>query len=65
VVGVRSCQAHAAGKSRDSCPAFTEPIIHAWQIPYRLLAEPSESNFASGIQELGATTHAHALLLGE
>src|SRR5437660_10591205 len=37
VVGVRSYYAHQDGKSRDSCPIFTEPILRAWQIPYVLL----------------------------
>src|SRR5438067_13705169 len=37
VVGVRSYFAFQQGKSRDTCPVFTEPILAAWQIPYTLL----------------------------
>jgi sulfopyruvate decarboxylase TPP-binding subunit len=65
IVGVRSYRAHAAGKSTDNCPAFTEPILHAWQIPYALLSDPDDSGFAAGVRELAAATGARALLLGE
>jgi sulfopyruvate decarboxylase TPP-binding subunit len=65
IVGVRSYRAHSAGKSADNCPAFTEPILHAWQIPYALLADPDESGFAAGVRELATATGARALLLGE
>jgi sulfopyruvate decarboxylase TPP-binding subunit len=37
VVGVRSWQAHQQGKSADTCPVFTEPILQAWRIPYSFL----------------------------
>ena len=37
VVGVRSYRAHQAGRSRDTCPVFVEPIVQAWRIPYVLL----------------------------
>jgi sulfopyruvate decarboxylase TPP-binding subunit len=39
IVGVRSYHAHRQGKSADSCPVFTEPILRAWQLPYVLLDE--------------------------
>jgi sulfopyruvate decarboxylase TPP-binding subunit len=65
IVGVRSYRAHAAGKSSDNCPAFTEPILHAWHMPYTLLADPSEAGFAAGVEELATTTGPRALLLGE
>src|SRR6516162_2052543 len=38
IVGVRSYFAHQRGVSRDTCPVFTEPILQAWKIPYRLLS---------------------------
>lgn len=34
LIGVRSYRAFKAGQSADNCPAFTEPILNAWQIPY-------------------------------
>jgi sulfopyruvate decarboxylase TPP-binding subunit len=37
VVGVRSWQAHQQGRSADSCPIYTEPILQAWRIPYTFL----------------------------
>jgi sulfopyruvate decarboxylase TPP-binding subunit len=37
VVGVRSFFAHQRRATSDSCPVFAEPILRAWQIPYRLL----------------------------
>ncbi len=36
VVGVRSWYAHQQGKSMDTCPIFTLPIVEAWQLPYVL-----------------------------
>jgi sulfopyruvate decarboxylase TPP-binding subunit len=37
IVGVRSHYLHREGKTADSCPVFTEPILQAWQIPYVVL----------------------------
>src|SRR5436190_1628524 len=36
IVGVRNYYAHQEGKTRDTCPVFTEPIMRAWQVPYTL-----------------------------
>src|SRR5262245_20372174 len=36
IVGVRSWYALHEGKSSDSCPVFTEPILQAWRMPYTL-----------------------------
>ena len=65
IVGVRSYRAHVAGKTADNCPAFTEPILNAWKLPYTLLGEPDDSGFATAVCELAASTSARALLLGE
>jgi sulfopyruvate decarboxylase TPP-binding subunit len=65
IVGVRSYAAHQAGKSVDTCPVYTEPVLTAWKVPYSLLAEPDEAGFAAGIRELVGTAGARALLLGE
>src|SRR3954468_12514872 len=54
IVGVRSYRASAAGQSKDNCPAFTEPILKAWQVPYTLLADADEAGFAAGVRELAA-----------
>src|SRR3954447_18951854 len=52
IVGVRSYQAHLAGKTADNCPAFTEPILRAWQMPYKILADADEAAFAAATREL-------------
>ncbi|HJZ89429.1 MAG TPA: hypothetical protein VKE40_01060 [Gemmataceae bacterium] len=65
IVGVRSYQASAAGKSADSCPVFTEPYLKAWQLPYTLLADADEAGFAAAVRELATAPGARALLLGE
>jgi sulfopyruvate decarboxylase TPP-binding subunit len=65
IVGVRSYRSHAAGKSTDNCPTFTEPVLEAWQLPYTLLADPDEPGFAAGVRELATSPAARALLLGE
>jgi sulfopyruvate decarboxylase TPP-binding subunit len=37
IVGVRSYYLFREGKTADTCPVFTEPILRAWQIPYTVL----------------------------
>jgi len=37
IVGIRSYLAHRAGKSKDNCAIFTEPILKAWNVPYEVL----------------------------
>jgi sulfopyruvate decarboxylase subunit alpha len=34
VIGVRSYYLHQEGKTTDTCPVFTEPILRAWQLPF-------------------------------
>jgi sulfopyruvate decarboxylase TPP-binding subunit len=34
VIGVRSYYLHQEGKTSDTCPVFTEPILRAWELPY-------------------------------
>lgn len=65
IVGVRSYRAHLAGKTADNCPAFTEPIVRAWQVPYTILADADQAAFGTAVRELAEATGARALLLGE
>jgi sulfopyruvate decarboxylase TPP-binding subunit len=66
VVGVRSYYAHRKGASTDSCPVFTEPILQAWQIPYRLLDERhGPADLAEAYREAAAAGRAGAVLLAE
>jgi sulfopyruvate decarboxylase TPP-binding subunit len=48
IVGVRNYFAHQRGTTRDTCPVFTEPILQAWKIPYRVLSQEN------GLAELTA-----------
>lgn len=65
IVGVRSQKAHRAGKSKDNCPVFTEPILQAWQVPYTLLADADEASFPAAMGELALSHGARVVLLGE
>jgi len=65
IVGVRSYRPFLEGKTTDNCPAFTEPILRAWQLLYTILAEPDEAGFGAAVQELAGAGGARALLLGE
>src|SRR5579859_183778 len=37
VIGLRGYHAHRGGRSSDTCPKFTEPILNAWGLPYAVL----------------------------
>ncbi len=37
LVGARGQLAAARGQSGDTCPQFTEAIVQAWSVPYRIL----------------------------
>ena len=65
IVGVRSYRAFLEEKTTDNCPAFTEPILRAWQVPYSILADADEVGFAGAVRELAEAGGAQALLLGE
>ena len=65
IVGVRSYRAFAAGKTTDNCPAFTEPVLRAWQVPYTVLADADAAGFGTAVRELAAAAGARAVLLGE
>lgn len=66
VVGVRSYTAHQQGRSMDSCPIYTEPILRAWNIPQRMLARDfTVSDFESALREVLESGVAGAVLLAE
>ncbi|HEV3449484.1 MAG TPA: thiamine pyrophosphate-binding protein [Gemmataceae bacterium] len=66
VVGVRSYYAHQQGKSRDTCPIFTEPILKAWQIPFSLLDHQSAgADLAKAYRRAQAEKRAGAVLIAE
>jgi sulfopyruvate decarboxylase subunit alpha len=65
IVGVRSYRAHLAGQTTDNCPAFSEPILKAWQVPYTILADADDATFGTAVRELAEAGGARAILLGE
>ncbi len=66
VVGVRSWRAHQQGRSADTCPVFTEPILQAWRIPYTFV-EPAHvaEQLATAYQQARRDRQARAVLLPE
>ena len=66
VIGVRSWHAHQQGKSCDSCPVFTQPIIEAWKLHYSILEKHhTADDLASAYRQARADNHARAVLLAE
>ena len=66
IVGVRSYYLHQEGKTADSCPVFTEPILKAWQIPYTLLDNRhSTADLAAAYRKAQAENRAAAVLIAE
>jgi sulfopyruvate decarboxylase subunit alpha len=66
IVGVRSYYLHRDGKSADTCPIFTEPIVRAWQIPYVLLNQShSAEDLAKAIRQAHAEGRCGAALIAE
>jgi sulfopyruvate decarboxylase TPP-binding subunit len=66
VVGVRSYFAHQQGKTADSCPVFTEPIVRAWQIPYVMFDERhTAADLANAYRQAQAEKRARMVLYAE
>jgi sulfopyruvate decarboxylase TPP-binding subunit len=66
VVGVRGYRAHRRGNTSDTCPLFTEPILQAWRIPYRLLDEgATPADLAADYRQARAEGRTRAVLLAE
>jgi sulfopyruvate decarboxylase subunit alpha len=66
IVGVRSWYLHQDGKSADSCPVFTEPILRAWNVPYVLLdRRHSAAELAAAFGQAQAEKRAAAVLIAE
>jgi sulfopyruvate decarboxylase TPP-binding subunit len=66
VVGLRSYYAAQQGKTTDTCPIFTEPILRAWQIPYVLLdRRHSAADLAGAYRTAQAEKRAGAVLVAE
>jgi sulfopyruvate decarboxylase TPP-binding subunit len=66
VVGVRSYYAHQQGTTTDSCPVFTEPLLKAWQLPYRLFDRTATADdLAAAYRQAWVEKRAGVVLLAE
>ena len=67
LIGVRSWYAHREGRTADTCPVFTEPILRAWQIPFSVLdpRQHTADDLATAWTKARATGAAAAVLLAE
>lgn len=66
IVGVRSWYLHQEGKTADSCPIFTEPILQAWRIPYTLLdRRHGSADLVAAYRQAQSEHRAAAVLIAE
>lgn len=66
IVGVRSYYTHQKGTTSDTCPVFTEPILHAWQIPFVVLDQNSSADDLEATYRQAQTERrARAVLIAE
>jgi sulfopyruvate decarboxylase TPP-binding subunit len=66
VVGVRNYFAHQRQATADTCPVFTEPILRAWQIPYKVFeARHSAADLAAAYRQARAENRPGAVLIPE
>jgi sulfopyruvate decarboxylase TPP-binding subunit len=66
IIGVRSWKPHLVGKSMDSCPVFTEPILQAWKLDYTWFDEnASPADLAAAYRRSQEKQQAGAVLLPE
>ncbi len=66
VVGLRGQLAHQPGKTGDTCPRFSEPIVHAWQVPYVIFGpDRTADDLADEVQKANTENRAGAVLLAE
>jgi sulfopyruvate decarboxylase TPP-binding subunit len=66
VIGLRGYYARQKPGAVDTCPRFTEPILQAWQLPYRLLDNTnSVADLAAACTEVQRTGRAGAVVIAE
>jgi sulfopyruvate decarboxylase TPP-binding subunit len=66
LAGIRSYFAFQERATTDSCPVFTEPIMRAWNISYRVLdRQHTGADLADAIRQAAAENRAGAVLLAE
>jgi sulfopyruvate decarboxylase TPP-binding subunit len=66
LVGVRSWFAHQEGRTADTCPVYTEPVVRAWQLSYTILdRRHSADDLAAAVLQARAEGRAGVALLAE
>jgi sulfopyruvate decarboxylase TPP-binding subunit len=63
LVGVRSWRQRTT--TADNCPAFTEPFVNAWNLPFAWFDPFSQNDPGSAISNLVTSPRAEVLLWGE
>jgi sulfopyruvate decarboxylase subunit alpha len=66
VVGVRNYYTHKEGKTTDTCPVYTEPIMRAWSIPYVVLENRhTAADLVAAYRQAQSENRVGAVLLAE
>src|SRR5262249_3550308 len=66
VIGLRSYQAYKEGRSRDTCPVYTEPILQAWDLPYTIMLRGfTAADFARALRKVIDSGKSGVVLLAE
>lgn len=66
IVGVRSFYLFRDGKTADTCPVYTEPIMRAWQIPYTVLDhEHTAADLVQAYHQAQSEARSGAVLIAE
>lgn len=66
IVGLRGHYAYQQGKTGDTCPLFSEPIVQAWQLPYSLFTEDQGgADLVAAYRQALTENRARAVLLAE
>lgn len=66
IVGLRNHYAHVQGKTSDTCPQFSEPIMQTWKVPYALFTEEqSGADLVAAYRKARAENRAGAVLIAE
>jgi sulfopyruvate decarboxylase TPP-binding subunit len=66
LIGLRGYYAAQQGRTMDTCPIFSEPILRAWQIPYVLLdRRHTAADLAAAYRQAQSEKRAGAVFLAE
>lgn len=66
IIGLRSYFAHQRGQTFDSCPVFTEPILRAWNLPFRIIDDKGTvADLVAELRKVHSTGQAGAVVIGE